>query len=160
MNTLRLGTTSDIETVARIWHEGWRDGHLGHVPAALAAHRDAAQFRQRVVRRITHTWVAEDPGDGAVLGFFMLDGSELEQIYVDRAARGSGVAGALLRHAQTLLRQAGHRVVWLAVVAGNARARAFYARQGWRDAGPMDYEAETEVGTFTVPTHRYEIDLA
>jgi hypothetical protein len=53
-----------------------------------------------------------------------------------------------------------HTRAWLAVVAGNARARAFYERHGWRDAGPFIYHAETEAGAFPVPSHRYEIDLS
>ena len=43
----------------------------------------------------------------------------------------------------------------LAVVAGNARARAFYERCGWRDAGPVDYTASSENGPVSVPCQRY-----
>jgi GNAT superfamily N-acetyltransferase len=86
-------------------------------------------------------------------------GDEVEQIYVDRAARGTGVAAMLLRKAEAEIRSAGHRRAWLAVVAGNQRARSFYARHGWRDAGPFSYMAETEAGPLAVPSRRYEIDL-
>jgi hypothetical protein len=65
----------------------------------------------------------------------------------------------LLRKAEDEIRGAGHRRAWLAVVAGNQRARSFYSRLGWRDSGPMSYVAETEAGPFVVPTHRYEVDL-
>lgn len=44
----------------------------------------------------------------------------------------------------------------LAVVAGNARARAFYERQGWSDRGPFECTAETASGPVTVPVRRYE----
>ena len=33
--TLRGATLEDVKSVADIWHRGWRDGHLGHVPEAL-----------------------------------------------------------------------------------------------------------------------------
>jgi len=104
-------------------------------------------------------WVAASE-EGRVLGFVVVKEDELEQVYVDRSARGSGVAAALLRQGEDEVRRAGHTRAWLAVVAGNARARAFYARQGWRDAGPFIYHAETAEGTFPVPSHRYEVDLA
>ena len=55
--------------------------------------------------------------------------------------------------------QARHRVsrngYWLAVVAGNGRARRYYERQGWSDAGPLDYQAETATGPVPVPVRRY-----
>jgi len=102
-------------------------------------------------------WVAESRGE--TLGFVVVKGDEVEQIYVDRRARGTGLAAKLLRKAEAEIRSAGHRRAWLAVVAGNQRARSFYSRLGWRDAGPMSYLAETEVGPLAVPTHRYEIDL-
>ena len=45
---------------------------------------------------------------------------------------------------------------WLAVVPGNTRARAVYARNGWRDTGGMTYDAPTRSGrTVPVPV-RYE----
>jgi len=78
---------------------------------------------------------------------------------VDRTARGTGVAAQLLRRGEDEVRGNGHSRAWLAVVAGNARARAFYERHGWRDAGPFTYQAETAAGTFPVPSHRYEIAL-
>ena len=102
-------------------------------------------------------WVAESRGQP--VGFVVVKGDEVEQIYVDRTARGTGVAARLLRMAEAEIRRAGHRHAWLAVVAGNQRARAFYARLGWRDAGPFSYLAETEIGPLAVPSHRYEIDL-
>ena len=84
---------------------------------------------------------------------------EVEQIYVDARARGSGVAGVLLRKAEEMVRAAGHETAWLAVVAGNGRARAFYTRQGWVDRGAFSYEAETTAGPMVVPCRRYELDL-
>jgi hypothetical protein len=39
---------------------------------------------------------------------------------------------------------------------GNARARRFYQRQGWTDAGPLAYPAEVSGGTVSVLCRRYE----
>jgi len=43
-----------------------------------------------------------------------------------------------------------------AVVAGNSRARRFYERHGWHDAGAFVYAAEIAGTSFPVPSHRYE----
>ena len=69
----------------------------------------------------------------------MVAGDEVEQVYVDRAFRGSGVAALLLDEAERQVAAAGHDVAWLAVVVGNARAQAFYARRGWTDEGDLAY---------------------
>lgn len=96
-----------------------------------------------------------------MVGFVTVHDDEVEQMYVDEAARGSGVADVLLRHAETVI---GRRspTAWLAVVAGNARARRFYARNGWCDTGPFDNPARTgdpHTPTITVPSLRYEKQL-
>jgi GNAT superfamily N-acetyltransferase len=154
---VRKATSDDVEVVAEIWHIGWADGHLGHVPPELVRYRNREQFVSRARERIEGMWVAERRGQ--TIGFVVVKGNELEQLYVDRAARGTGVAAMLLRKGEDEIRCAGHRAAWLAVVAGNQRARSFYSRLGWRDSGPMSYMAETDAGPFAVPTHRYEIDL-
>jgi ribosomal protein S18 acetylase RimI-like enzyme len=150
---LRPATEADVEAIARLWHEGWRDGHEGNVPEALHEHRDLAQFVDRARRALSTTTVAIV--DSAIAGFVTLHDDEVEQIYVDRAARGLGAAAALLDHAEAELARH-YDVAWLAVVAGNERARRFYAKRGWRDAGPFAYEAAVDGGTFALTAHRYE----
>lgn len=151
--TLRPATRQDVEEVARVWNEGWADGHLGHVPEALVAHRMLDGFRASVPKRIARTTVAVR--DGRIVGFVVVHDDEVEQVYVAREARGTGVADALLAHAETVV-AARYVVAWLAVVAGNARARRFYERSGWHDAGGIEYAAEVTDGTLAVPCRRYE----
>ena len=79
---------------------------------------------------------------------------EIEQVYVAAAYRGTGVAKVLIGEAERQVRANGHGKAWLAVVAGNARARAFYEPAGWIDEGPFDYAAAAD-GTVAVPSRRY-----
>ncbi len=151
---LRAATERDGDDLATIWHDGWRDGHLGHVPDVVPPHRRLGDFRRRVPAQIPHTTVATD--DAQVVGFVTVRGAEIEQIYVTGVARGTGTAAALLRHGERAV-AAGHELAWLAVVDGNTRARRFYERHGWTDGGPIDYPAATaDSGTVTVPCRRYE----
>jgi GNAT superfamily N-acetyltransferase len=152
--TVRPATADDAEAIAVLWHAGWRDGHLGHVPAPLVAHRTPETFRARVPGRIADSAVAVAGPE--VMGFVTVRGAEIEQLYVRADARGSDVAGALLRHGERLVASGGHSPAWLAVVPGNARARRFYERNGWLDRGPFEYQAEVEGRTFAVPCRRYE----
>jgi GNAT superfamily N-acetyltransferase len=153
--TIRAAVPADAPRIAEIWESAWRDGHLGHVPDELVTHRRADSFRSRTEAMIDRTQVAEL--NGQVVGFVTLRGDELDQLFVDASARGTGVARELLADGARRLLAQGHAQPWLAVVTGNARARHFYEREGWRDAGHLDYEAPIEGGTVTVSCRRYEL---
>jgi GNAT superfamily N-acetyltransferase len=151
--TLRRGSADDADAVAEIWRLGWRDGHLGLVPAELLEARTDESFRARTAKRIGEMTVAVVAGE--IAGFVLVVGDEIEQVYVSAGHRGTGVADALLGEAERQVRANGHTKAWLAVVAGNARARAFYERAGWHDEGPFGYRAAAESGPIDVPCHRY-----
>ena len=151
--TLRPASPQDAGDIAALWHRGWIDGHLGHVPEALHAHRRLADFQQRVPPRIPTTTVATIGAE--IVGFVTVHDDELEQLYVAASARGRGVAAALLRHGEKVISKR-YPKAWLAVAVGNARARRFYAREGWSDAAALDYPAETATGPVMVPCRRYE----
>lgn len=153
MVALRPARPGDAQAVAAIWYDGWRDGHLGHIPDALVAVRTQESFGSRAVRRVGDTVVAVV--DGRVAGFVMVVDDEVEQVYVAGHHRGTGVAAVLLAEAERLVAAHGHERAWLAVVAGNTRARAFYERRGWADDGPFDYLAASNEGIIPVPCHRY-----
>ncbi|MET7401241.1 GNAT family N-acetyltransferase [Dactylosporangium sp. NPDC005572] len=151
---IRPARPADAAEVAAIWEAGWRDGHLGNVPDALVAARAGDSFRTRAAARVPDTTVAE-VGD-AVAGFVMVVGDEVEQVYVGGAHRGTGVAADLLAAAERQVAANGFGTAWLAVVPGNARARRFYERCGWTDAGPYDNPVPHAGEIIPVPCRRYE----
>ena len=151
--TLRPATAGDAAAVASLWHRGWHDAHPGHVPDGLTAARTLEAFQERAPLRVGDTTVGEV--DGTVAGFVMVVGDEVEQVYVDPAHRGSGLAGVLLDEAERQVAAGGHDVAWLAVVEGNARARRFYASRGWADAGALPYEVTAGGTTYVSPCRRY-----
>ena len=150
---MRPATDSDAPVVAMLWYRGWRDGHEGHVSDELMYARTEASFRGRASDRVADTTVATV--GGAVGGFVMVDDDEVEHVYVGQAHRGTGVAAALLARAEEIVASNGHDAAWLAVVAGNTRARRFYERNGWIDQGVIDYAAAVEGGSVVIPAHRY-----
>jgi GNAT superfamily N-acetyltransferase len=151
--SVRPAVAEDADAIAAIWYDGWRDGHLGHVPDELVAARTEESFWTRAPQRIADTAVSIVGAE--VAGFVMVVGDEVEQVYVGRDHRGSGVAGVLLSEAERQVKANGHKEAWLAVASGNARARRFYERSGWTDAGAFDYPATVGNGTLPVPCHRY-----
>lgn len=150
---IRNAVPDDGESIAAIWEQGWTDAHLGNVPVELIAARSASSFRDRAAERIGSTTVAVNRGE--VVGFVTVVDDEIEQLYVAAPFRGRGVADALLIDAERQIRAASHSSAWLAVVAGNLRARWFYERMGWTDDGPIEYLAQGEDDPIAVPAHRY-----
>ena len=99
MTTIRPAGDADMAAVADLWHEGWHDGHAGHVPDGLTAVRTLDAFHERTPSRVADTAVAVS-GTGALLGFVMVVGDEVEQVFVGRASRGTDLAALLLTEAE------------------------------------------------------------
>ncbi|MEV4123485.1 GNAT family N-acetyltransferase [Nocardia sp. NPDC049707] len=155
---LRPAQPEDAESIAAIWYEGWRDAHLGNVPDELIAVRPPDSFGTRAAQRIDDTVVAII--DNEVAGFVMTLDDEVDQVYLSRHHRGTGVATPLLAAAEHRIGAQGHSRAWLAVVPGNTRARAFYARNGWIDEGLFSHQAPGPNGPVPVPAHRYVKQIA
>ena len=143
--------------IAEIWHTGWRDGHLGLVPDELVELRTEESFHTRAAARVADTTVAVV--GGAVAGFVMVVGDEVEQVYVAAAHRGKGVAPVLMREAERQVAANGHTTAWLAVVPGN-EGLGPSTRSRMERQGPFDYPAVTERGPIAVPCHRYTKPVA
>ena len=77
---------------------------------------------------------------------------ELWRFYVDRGWHGQGIAQALMDRVKTEARQRGARTLWLGVWEHNARARAFYAKCGFGDAGEHTFVFGTDPQTDRVMT--------
>jgi GNAT superfamily N-acetyltransferase len=147
----------DLDPLAELWHEGWRDAHEAIVPAALAELRTVESLRARLEAAWADIRVVGPVG--RPLGFTMLKDDELYQFYVGRAARGTGLAAVLMADAERQLAARGVATAWLACAIGNDRAARFYEKQGWRRIGVVVNVAETERGPFPLEVWRYEKPL-
>ncbi len=154
MTEIRAAVAADMAAVADLWHEGWHSGHAGHVPDGLTAARSLEAFHERTPARVGDTTVVLG-SSGRLLGFVMVVGDEVEQVFVGPASRGTGLAVVLLAEAERQVAASGHASAWLAVVEGNARARRFYEKHGWVDEGDLPYEVVAGGETFVSPCRRY-----
>lgn len=151
---VRVAEPAEVDRLADIWYEGWRDAHAHILPPELARYRTRESFRDRLARDLTTVRVAGPPG--APLGFCMTRGDELYQLYVAAPARGGGVAASLLADAEARLAAAGIGTAWLACAIGNARAARFYEKHGWRRAATVVTPVETSDGPYPLEVWRYE----
>ena len=151
---VRAAEEYEIDRLARIWYDGWLDAHLQIVPAELARVRTLESFGPRLQALLSDIRVIGPPGEP--VGFSIVKGDELYQLYVSSEARGSGVAAALIADAEARLADAGYEIIWLACAIGNDRAARFYEKSGWRRVATMINHLETSDGDFDLEVWRYE----
>ncbi|MGX9884950.1 N-acetyltransferase family protein [Streptomyces sp. NPDC002276] len=163
---IRPMVLADCDRVSEIRVLGWQFAYRGLMPQsfldALSAKDDAERRRARFAR-----------GDGSVVNLVAQRGeeivgwaavgpyrdgevrtgeAELYAIYLDPHHLSTGVGRALMQEALRRCAALGHDRVYLWVVRGNARARRFYERAGFRADGA---EEPYEVDGVPVPEVRY-----
>jgi ribosomal protein S18 acetylase RimI-like enzyme len=151
---IRPAERDEIDHLALLWHKGWQDAHASLAPPGLVRARTLESFRERLAAALDDTRVAGPAG--APLGLCMLKDDELYQLYVARAARGSGVAAALIADGEGRLSARGVTTAWLACAVGNDRAARFYEKCGWVRARTTVNRLETQDGVFELEIWRYE----
>jgi GNAT superfamily N-acetyltransferase len=151
---VRPAEASELDHLARVWHDAWHEAHGALAPAGLLAARTVDTFRARLAVMLDDTRVIGPPD--APLGLCVIKDDELHQLFVARAARGTGVAVALIDDGEARLAARGIATAWLSCAVGNNRAARFYDKRGWTNARTMMNRLETEQGVFEVPIWRYE----
>lgn len=130
---VRTITDRDDDRVAKLWHDAWHDGHAGLLPVTITAHRTPESFLARV--RAQRAMMRAVEQDGRIVAFGAIDDAVIDQFYVARDSRGTGVAPALMAALVTEITGLGHRRIEVECALGNARAIRFYRRSGFRRTG-------------------------
>jgi len=150
--TIRTATASDAAVVADLARRTFYETFAAvptNDPADMALHLAETfgvdqQTRELSDRDITTLLVEEH---GQAIAYAMIrndhvpecvtgaDPVELWRFYVDQGFHGRGVAQALMDSVKAAARSRGAKTIWLGVWEHNDRARAFYAKCGFTDAG-------------------------
>jgi ribosomal protein S18 acetylase RimI-like enzyme len=149
---IRPATAADLPAIDQVFRTSFCDTF-----AHLYDPRDLAAFLGGF---IPEGWAAEfaDPSyafqvgevDGQVAGYAKIgpnklpyvqgpDVIELKQLYLLKAAHGTGLGRALMDWVQDEARGRGARRLALSVWSENWRAQAFYKRHGFVDRGPVSF---------------------
>jgi ribosomal protein S18 acetylase RimI-like enzyme len=160
---VRRPNLADVDRLAAINLETWRDAYVGIVPAPHLDSLDLEVFRERWRRNLAEGrpgasfLVADVVGTlagYAIVGSYRPQGGadpaeqahtwgELYAIYTHPTLQGRGAGRALHDGALELLRNDGHDEAALWVLEANQRARAWYADRGWRaDGATADWGSE------------------
>ena len=154
---VRNAEETELDRLAKLWYDGWRDAHERILPAELARHRTLESFRDRLDAALPSVRVVGAPGEP--IGFCIVKDDELYQLYVSSSARGSGTAATLVADAEAQLVNRRVETAWLACAIGNERAARFYEKHGWRRTGTMTNHLETPAGEYLLEVWRYEKHL-
>lgn len=154
MTAVRRAEVAELDALAALWERAWHDAHDGVIPEELARRRTPERFRERLAAALDRTRVVGPVG--APLGFCIVHGDELDQLFVAPEARGAGVAQALTADAEARIAAGGAKLAWLACAIGNLRAARFYEKCGWRNAGVVTSLLDTPEGTFALDVWRFE----
>lgn len=147
MTEVRAAVPADAPDVARLHVRSWQSAYRGLIAPELLDGLDPEVFANRytfgrVGLRMPSTLVAVD---GSTIRGLATTGlcrdqdlpnfGELMAIYVDPVYLRTGAGRLLIAAARERLRGVGVAAAALWVLDGNARARRFYERDGWRFDG-------------------------
>jgi len=156
---VRAAEATEIDHLARLWHDVWHGSHAPLAPPDLVRLRTLDSFRDRLWAALPQIRVVGPPG--APVGFCALRGDELYQLFVSPEAHGTGVAAALIADAEQRFAARGVETTWLTCAIGNDRAARFYEKNGWRRAGTViDFPETSQGSSYPVKVWRYEKSLA
>ena len=167
---IRPMTLADCDRVSEIRVLGWQFAYRGLMPQpyldTLSAKADAERRRARFAQGDDSVVNLVATRGGELVGWAAIgpyrDGelrtgeAELYAVYLDPQYVNTGVGRALVQESLRQCAARGHDRVYLWVVRGNARARRFYERAGFRTDGT---EEPYEVEGVAVPEVRYVKDL-
>jgi len=135
---VRTAVAGDIPTLVGLVRRYWA---FEGIPNFDALRIELLLKRLVAERALGELWLAQAPG-GGVCGYLALVHvmslehgglmGEIDELFVAPEARRSGAATALIEAAQHALRARGGVRLQLQLATGNAAARGFYERRGFR----------------------------
>ncbi len=167
---------ADALAIATVYVRSWQAAFVGLVPQSYlnALDPDALVGTWQTTlastdwpRRGVFVLLDGEPAGGRVCGFVCLSPSrdadadpevvgEIQTLYLEPEAFGTGCAVLLLTAAVDELRSAGFRCAGLWALGTNGRARRFYERHGWQADGATKVN---DWGAFARTDVRYVLDL-
>jgi ribosomal protein S18 acetylase RimI-like enzyme len=148
--TIRTATAADAAVVSELARRTFYDTFAAtNDPTDMALYLEGAysvdqQTRELTDRDIT-TLLVEEGGEAVAYAQLRTDHIpecvtgpapiELWRFYVDRRFHGRGIAQLLMDRVRAVARERGAQTLWLGVWERNERARAFYTKCGFADAG-------------------------
>jgi len=121
---IRKAVQGEAGSLSALWLRS-RTASAPSIPPTVHSDDEVNRWFEEVVLPICEVWVADSSGEAIAL--MVLAQQWIDQLYVDPAATGKGIGGALLEHAKRL-RPSGLKL-W--TFQSNLDARRFYEAHGF-----------------------------
>ena len=155
--SLRPCTNDDVQLLSVLGSATFLDAFAGTLPgASIVEHcrvnHSPEKYSYYLSQPQTRIWVAETVSQQGPVGYSMLTAPdlpiadpqptdlELKRIYLLSRFHGGGAGRALMDAAVEGARAQGAKRLFLGVYAGNARALAFYAKEGYQIVGARTFQ--------------------
>ncbi|GAA1475854.1 hypothetical protein GCM10009623_03000 [Nocardioides aestuarii] len=135
--TLRPADAGDADTMADL-HVDSREANVPSMPPMVHDRTTTRRWMHGRLEGASSGWLAEE--DGVAVGYAVLTGDWLDDLFLAPAATGRGVGAALLDVVKA--ERPGGFCLW--VFESNAGARRFYARHGLVELETTDGHANEE----------------
>jgi GNAT superfamily N-acetyltransferase len=130
--TCRRADSDDVQAVADLLIRS-RQAAVGAIPAAVHSDAETREWISTVVIPEREVWLMED-ADSQPLAVLILDGSWVDQLYVEPTCTGMGLGSRLIELAKS--RRPTELQLWTFVT--NTGAQRFYRRHGFAMAETTD----------------------
>ena len=150
---IRIAQINDLERISEIAKISFPlacppDSDKSELHQYVSTKLDTRIFKKFYQDTANSLWVAEI--DSQVVGFCLLNiinssNAEISRIYVLPEHHGSGVATMLIESAISLAKSQKIKIIVLSVFSGNARAKKFYEKMGFKFAGHVNFQMGKEV---------------
>jgi len=136
---VRRGTPADALAAAEVWLRS-RKAAMPAIPAPVHSDDEVRHHFRTTIAEQRELWVAVDVAGSEVVGLLVLDGADVDQLYVDPIRWSRGVGSQLL----ALAKQQRPDGLWLWTFQANAGARRFYERHGFAAVEETDGSGNEE----------------
>ena len=152
--TICIGSASDAEELAAFATRTFAETFAAdNRPEDMQAHLSANYSVERQAEELADPSVTTilARADGDLIGYAQVrrstppscvtqvDPIELHRLYLDKRAKGSGLASELMLAVRKAAKEFGAQHIWLGVWEHNPRAIAFYRKTGFSDVGSTIY---------------------
>lgn len=134
---IRPATDDDLDGAVEVYLTA-RHAAVPAIPPLVHADHDVQSWFRDAVWPRHEVWIAET--DHCVVGLLVLDGSEVDHLYVAPRHTGRGVGSALVTMAKSC--RPGGLTLW--VFESNVDARRFYRRHGFVEVERTDGSGNEE----------------
>jgi GNAT superfamily N-acetyltransferase len=134
MVTVRRATADEASAIVEVYQTA-RAGAGVAIPPEIHSDQEVRSWIAHFVLPTQEVWVAVDDG---VDGLLVLQGNDVEMLYVHPRAQRTGIGSALLAHAKAV--RPGGLALW--TFESNLRARQFYEARGFAAVRRTDDDNE------------------